>query len=121
MKYYAFSFMKLIGKPVGWTDCKYILKCQEEILKQLDIKLLIQRIIFIEHCLSFIFEDYELEGLQVKRPATPEQIREIRMKYEVSNHSPEIKMPERSEARSEHLMEELSASPPVLDNKISHN
>jgi ABC-type Zn uptake system ZnuABC Zn-binding protein ZnuA len=61
-----------VGKLVNWPTVKYISECQQEILKQLDIKSLIKRIIFIEYCLTYVFEEYELEGLQLKKPTSPQ-------------------------------------------------
>lgn len=56
--------------------------CQQEIIKQLDVRSLINRIIFLEHCLSFTFDDYQLDGIQMKTPKTPEEIKMIREKCE---------------------------------------
>lgn len=54
---------------------KYAQECRDEILKQLDIKKLLKRIIFIEHCLTKILDDYHLDVLQLKKPETPDEIR----------------------------------------------
>jgi hypothetical protein len=71
LRYCAFEFCKLLGFTMEWSSVKYVSECQTEIAKQLDVKLLIKRIIFIEHCLTYLFEDYQLDGLQMKTPKTP--------------------------------------------------
>lgn len=71
IKYYAYSFTKMIGKPCDWPAMKYADECKEEICKQLDIKMLLKRIIFIEYCLTHIVEDYQLDVLQMSRPLQP--------------------------------------------------
>ena len=53
---------------------------KDEIVKQLDIKMLLKRIIFLEHCLTYTLEDFQLEGLQLKRPVTPIEIKKLREK-----------------------------------------
>lgn len=52
--------------------------CLDEMGKQLDIKSLIQRIIFLEHCLTFLFEDYQLTSIQLKRPSSSSAIKKVR-------------------------------------------
>jgi len=54
---------------------EYAKECKQEILKQLDIKLLLKRIIFVEHCLTYIIDDYQLDALQIKKPETPKEVR----------------------------------------------
>ena len=49
-------------------------------MKQLDVKALLKRVIFIEYCLTMIFEDYQLSGLQQNIPKTLTEIKGIRQK-----------------------------------------
>ena len=77
-KFHLYNLLKKIGKRPNWPDTAFIIDCREEIVRQLDIKSLVKRIIFAEYCLANLFEDYQLEGLQIQRPKTPADIRSIR-------------------------------------------
>lgn len=46
-KYYLYHFLTSIGKEPDWPNTSFIAECQEEIVKQLDVKALIKRIIFL--------------------------------------------------------------------------
>jgi hypothetical protein len=64
-------------------DCKdssldHVYECRREILRQLDIKSLIKRIIFLEYSMTFIFTDYQLEGLQLHKPTNPIEVKSVR-------------------------------------------
>jgi len=72
VKYYVYLLSRKIGRPCQWPKISFIRDCQSEVLKQLDIKSLIKRVIFLEYCITNVFEDYQLEGLQIKKPATPQ-------------------------------------------------
>jgi hypothetical protein len=61
---------------------KYLCDCRDEILKQLDVKALVKRLIFLEYCMNNLFEDYQLEGLQLQKPREPTEIAKIRLKIE---------------------------------------
>lgn len=71
IKYYWSLFMRFLGRPLSTPALIYLHDCQKEILQQLDIRSLVKRVVFLEHCMHFVFEDYQLEGLQMKRPTTP--------------------------------------------------
>lgn len=47
IKYYIYHFLMSIGKEPNWPNTNFIAECQEEIVKQLDVKALIKRIIFL--------------------------------------------------------------------------
>jgi phosphoribosylanthranilate isomerase len=51
---------------------------RNEIVKQLDIKAILQRLIFLEHSITYMLEDFQLEGIQLKMPETPSEIRRLR-------------------------------------------
>lgn len=44
-------------------------------MKQLDIKRLIKRVIFLEYCVSHCFTDAQLCGLRINRPITSDEIK----------------------------------------------
>ena len=49
-------------------------------MKQIDVEAIIKRLIFLEHSISFLLDDFQLEGLQLRRPVTAEEIRKLRKK-----------------------------------------
>lgn len=80
LKFNFFTLVKKCSKKVDWPIMEQISEARREILHQLDIKSLIKRIIFLEYSLTYLFEDYQLEGLQLNKPTTPSTIRAIRQK-----------------------------------------
>lgn len=82
IKYYFYLFTKMIGKPCDWPVMEYAEECKREISKQLDVKVLLKRIIFIEYCLTYLMEDYHLNALQMQKPLSPGSIKKIREKCE---------------------------------------
>lgn len=83
IRYYTYVFLKKVGFNCEWPPLlKYAKECRAEILQQLDVKALLKRIIFIEHCLNYMIEDYQLDALQIKKPTKPHEIKKIRQKFE---------------------------------------
>ncbi len=72
--------MRALGRDLEWPKMRFLSECEKEVLKQLDVKALLKRVIFIEYCLTVIFEDYQLSGLQQNIPKTLSEIRAIRQK-----------------------------------------
>jgi len=54
-------------------------------LRQLDVKLLMQRIIFLEYSMTYLFEEYQLESMKINKPNTPNGLKEIRNKVSATN------------------------------------
>ena len=79
-QYHFYSAMKTMGKDLEWPKMRFLNECEKEVLKQLDVKALLKRVIFIEYCLTMIFEDYQLSGLQQNIPKTLTEIKAIRQK-----------------------------------------
>ena len=59
--YARFSFYK----SPNWEIVKKYNSISEEVVKQLDILLILKRINFIEKSLSFLFTDHQLKGLHL--------------------------------------------------------
>ena len=57
---------------------KQLKSYRKEIVKQLDIQSIIKRLIFLEHTITYLLEDFQIEGLQLQRPVTPEEIKKLR-------------------------------------------
>ena len=72
IKYYIYLLFDKLGIELEWPITKYIKSCQMEIIKQLDIRSLVNRLIFLEHCISYLFDDYQLDAIQMKTPTTPD-------------------------------------------------
>lgn len=78
VKYYWYVFKKFMRKDYHDDNIQHMYECRREILRQLDIKSLIKRIIFLEYAMTFIFTDYQLEGLQLKKPTDPLDVKAVR-------------------------------------------
>ena len=72
VKYHIYQICEKVGIELDWPVIRFIKNCQQEIIKHLDVRSLINRVIFLEHCLSYIFEDYQLDAIQMKTPTSPE-------------------------------------------------
>jgi hypothetical protein len=79
-QYHFYALMRALGKDLEWPKMRFLSECEKEVLKHLDVKALLKRVIFIEYCLTVIFEDYQLSGLQQNIPKTLSEIRAIRQK-----------------------------------------
>jgi hypothetical protein len=78
IKFGIYTFSRLIGKELEWNDMKQLREYRSEIVKQLDIQSIIKRLIFLEHTITYLLEDFQLEGLQLQRPVTPDEIKKLR-------------------------------------------
>jgi hypothetical protein len=47
---------------------------------------MLKRLIFLEHCMTFLFEDFQLSGLQLQRPTSHRDVRQLREKCESVAH-----------------------------------
>jgi hypothetical protein len=59
--YLAYLFYKIVhffGVNPGWNLIKQFDTAREEISKQLNIKLIIKKIGFLENCMEYLFEDF---------------------------------------------------------------
>lgn len=54
---------------------------REEIDKQLDLRLLLRKISFLEDCIGYVLEDYELQCLHLKGKMTLEEAEVIRKRF----------------------------------------
>jgi hypothetical protein len=78
IKFNFYQLLRKIGKTPDWPQTSFLVECQEEIIRQLDVKALVKRVIFMEYCMTNLFEDYQLEGLQIQKPKSPKDICKIR-------------------------------------------
>ena len=60
----------MIGVKKDWEDMEEIKEYKDEVVRQLDVETMIKRLIFLEHAITFLLDDFQLEGLQLRRPVT---------------------------------------------------
>lgn len=60
----------MIGVRKDWQDMEEIKEYKDEVVKQLDVETMVKRLIFLEHAITFLLDDFQLEGLQLRRPVT---------------------------------------------------
>lgn len=60
----------MIGVRKDWQDMEEIKEYKDEVVKQLDVETMLKRLIFLEHAITFLLDDFQLEGLQLQRPVT---------------------------------------------------
>jgi hypothetical protein len=84
ISYFGYSFycvLDFFNIAPQWKIMKQFDDVREEIGKQLDLRLLIRKISFLEDCIGYIFEDYELECLHLKGKMTLEEAEAIRKRF----------------------------------------
>ena len=52
--------MNTIGKKLEWEDMKLLSEYKDEVVKQIDISKIIKRLIFLEHSITFLLDDFQL-------------------------------------------------------------
>lgn len=72
--------MKKAGREEVWDDMEELKEVRNEIIKQIDIETMIKRLIFLEHSITHLLDDFQLEGLQLKRPTTAKEIKKLRQR-----------------------------------------
>jgi hypothetical protein len=75
IKFFIYGLLKKINKEPNWPDMQYLNVCHSEIIHQLDIKRIVKRLIFLEYCTSYLFDDGQLEGLKLNRPISPVDVK----------------------------------------------
>ena len=78
IQYYWYAVKKWLNKAHSDPRLEHVHECRREILRQLDIKSLIRRLVFLEYSMTFIFTDYQLEGLQLHKPSSPQEVKAVR-------------------------------------------
>jgi hypothetical protein len=68
--YCVYSLFNMLGKPPNWKLMQHFEDTREEVSKQIDFTFLIRRIQFLEESLTYIFDDYELNCLHLKKKLT---------------------------------------------------
>lgn len=84
LSYVAYSFycvLDFLGIAPDWTIMRHFDDVREEIGKQLDLRLLLRKINFLEDCIGYVFEDYELQCLHLKGKMTLEEAEVIRKRF----------------------------------------
>jgi hypothetical protein len=82
IQYYWYALRKWLWKDYVDEGLEHVYECRREILRQLDIKSLIKRLVFLEYSMTFIFTDFQLEGLQLHKPSSPQDLKAVRKRIE---------------------------------------
>lgn len=82
LKYCLYQLAMKFGIKVDWPFIEYLEQCRKEILRQLDIRDLIKRLIFLEYSISYILEDYHLAEMQREMTYHPEDVQNLRKKFQ---------------------------------------
>lgn len=56
--YCVYCILDFLGTPPNWKTMQQFDTVREEIGKQLDLKLMVKKIAFLEDCINYIFEDH---------------------------------------------------------------
>lgn len=62
-----YRFCKFFNITLNWKHARVLYDFQYEILHQLDVNILIRRLIGLETCMSYLFEKHQLEGIKNQR------------------------------------------------------
>ena len=78
IKYGFYELWRKLGKKDKWEDMDELKEYRDEIMKQIDIETIIKRLIFLEHSITYLLDDFQMEGLQLQRPVTAKEIKRLR-------------------------------------------
>lgn len=81
LPYCVYSLLDSFGKTPRWELMQHFHEVREEVGKQLDFPFLIRRIQFLEESLTYLFDDYQLSCLHLKKKMTLEEAAEKRKIY----------------------------------------
>jgi hypothetical protein len=79
--YLAYSIGKLCGLGKDWHLMQQYDDCREEIAKQLDVQLIMHRLIFLEKSIEVLLEEHQVEGLHIQKRETLALISKRRKRY----------------------------------------
>lgn len=79
--YGFFLLLDTIGLSPKWKIMRQFDETREEIGKQLDVAFLIRKISFVEDCLTFILEDFQIKCLHLKGKLTLAEAKTARRKF----------------------------------------
>lgn len=81
-------------------------------MNQLDVKSIVKRLIFLEYCISFIFTDFQLDGLQSNKPTDPKRVGLLRRKIENIDDSSSVPSEEDKKEQLNDMLEPFNSSKP---------
>lgn len=131
----AYSLLRHFKCAPHWPRVKQYYDCREEMLQQLDILYLLQRITHLETALSVLLEQSHLHAVHLLPKLTLRQARQARITHrlkdrllrekrkleEAEGNKNEEKDERRSEAVSGSIQELNVIKPPLKNNSFSYN
>lgn len=66
----VYSILDKLGFHPNWKSIRRYEECMEEVTQQLDVKLLMQRLVFMERAMLFLFSDEQFKGLHLQEKLT---------------------------------------------------
>lgn len=121
--YVAYSFycvLDFFGIAPNWNILRHFDEVREEIGKQLDLRLLLRKISFLEDCIGYVFEDYELQCLHLKGKMTLEEAEGIRKRFSSRKRMMKIKKKIEKKEREQNESDKPIDNETIIDNKV-HN
>lgn len=83
IKQAVYKFLRLLGKGDDMIQSKGYQRCREELLKQLDVLYLLQRVCYLERAIEVVFEDHQLKGLHLLKKFTLHQAQRYRRNFKL--------------------------------------
>lgn len=76
-----YSIGKLCGLGQRFTAMRQAAECSAEAARQLDVQLLLERLLFLERAAEALLEEHQLQGLHLHRLDTLKEIKKRRKRY----------------------------------------
>jgi hypothetical protein len=79
--YCVYQFLKLIGISVSWKTMEMYYECREEVAEQLDVALLMNKIVFLEKFMNVLLEEHQYRAVYLQQKPTVEEAQKLRLSH----------------------------------------
>jgi hypothetical protein len=75
--------VNFFGCCEGWEEMKKLENTEDEITRQLDVVLLMRRMLYLERCIGLLLPEHQIDLMKAKGRPTLEEAEESRKKFYV--------------------------------------
>ena len=79
--YCFYLFLKLIGIDAGWEKMDMYYECREEVVEQLDVTLLMNKIVFLEKFMNVLLEEHQYRAVYLQQKPSIEEAQQLRLSH----------------------------------------
>lgn len=79
--YCFYMFLKLLGVDLGWARMDMFYECREEVVEQLDVTLLLNKIVFLEKFMNVLLEEHQYRAVYLQQKPSVEEAQKLRLSH----------------------------------------